>query len=424
MHKPLLHRTAIPALIKRNTVLFALAQSFVGAGIQLAYGIGPLMVIAVTGSASLAGLTVGLFGVSRFLVSYPVGKITDAYGRKPGILFGQGLAMVGTFAAGLAMLAGSAMGLTLGMTIFAMGISAGQQLRVAATDMYPPRMRGMALGLIAMGSLIGIVLSPMVMALADHIAARTGSPSIALPWLMMPVLILGGMLLVAFVHPDPKEIGMNLQRYYPDYTPPPHRADGQGASFSSSILLRAPATRLAIISNASGTGNMAIVMVLTSLVLSHHGYGLTSITISHSFHAAGMFAFTLPLGWASDRVGREWVMYPGVGIALIGALLVAFSEGFISVTLGTFLVGLGWCAANVASTALIADQVETQHRGRAIGVSESAAGGMSVLAAAVTGPLVECTSLPAAGVVAVLIAVVPLVMLGWTKAAQLRTAIS
>ena len=86
-------------------MLFALSQSFVGAGTQLAYGIGPLMVIAVTGSASLAGLTVGLFGISRFLVSYPVGKITDTYGRKPGILFGQGLALIGSFISGLAMLA-------------------------------------------------------------------------------------------------------------------------------------------------------------------------------------------------------------------------------------------------------------------------------------------------------------------------------
>ena len=136
MHKPVPRAFGgIPPLIRRNTWLFALSQSFVGAGTQLAYGIGPLMVISVTGSASLAGLTVGLFGISRFLVSYPVGRITDHYGRKPGILFGQGLAMIGTFCTGLAMLAGSAIGLTLGMVIFASGISAAQQLRVAATDM-------------------------------------------------------------------------------------------------------------------------------------------------------------------------------------------------------------------------------------------------------------------------------------------------
>ena len=42
-----------PRLIKRNMTLLALSQSFNGPGIQLAYGFGPLMVIALTGSASL-----------------------------------------------------------------------------------------------------------------------------------------------------------------------------------------------------------------------------------------------------------------------------------------------------------------------------------------------------------------------------------
>ena len=35
-------------------------------------------------------------------------------------------------------------------------------------------------------------------------------------------------------------------------------------------------------------------------------------------------------------------MVPGVGMALVGALFVAFAEGFVSVTLGTFLVGVGY----------------------------------------------------------------------------------
>ena len=119
---------------------------------------------------------------------------------------------------------------------------------------------------------------------------------------MLPVLILGGMILVFFVHPDPKEIGMHLERYYPDYIPPPKLPAGQEAQFNSWDLLRRVPTRLAILSNCAGQGNMAIVMVLTSLVLSHHGYSLTAIAFSHSFHAAGMFAFTIPLGWASDRL--------------------------------------------------------------------------------------------------------------------------
>ena len=61
------------------------------------------------------------------------------------------------------------------------------------------------------------------------IAQRTGHSALGLPWLMMPVLILGGMILVFFVHPDPKEIGMHLERYYPGYMPPPKLARGQEA---------------------------------------------------------------------------------------------------------------------------------------------------------------------------------------------------
>ena len=230
MHRPVPGLAAgIPPLIRRNTMLLALSQSFIGAATQLAYGIGPLMVIAVTGSASLAGLTVGLFGVSRFLASYPTGKITDTFGRKPGILFGQGVTLIGSVATGFAMLAQSATGLVAGMLLFTMGVSAAQQLRVAAADMYPPRMRGLALGFIATGSLVGIVLSPLVMGIGEIVGQRTGTDPIGLPWLMLPVLIVGGMILVRFVQPDPKEIGQSLERYYPSYAPP---AKPSGSSVS------------------------------------------------------------------------------------------------------------------------------------------------------------------------------------------------
>ena len=45
---------------------------------------------------------------------------------------------------------------------------------------------------------------------------------------------------------------------------------------------------------------------------------------------------------------------------------------------------------------------------------------MTVLAAVVTGPLVECTSLPAAGVAAALVAVVPLLLLAMLQLSRWR----
>ena len=107
------------------------------------------------------------------------------------------------------------------MLVFGMGFNAAQQMRVAAADMVPPRLRAQALGVVALGSLVGIAISPLLMALPEGIAGRTGHEAIALPWLMLPLLLLLGMVLVTFVRPDPKEIGINIERYFPDYTPPP-----------------------------------------------------------------------------------------------------------------------------------------------------------------------------------------------------------
>ena len=398
----------VPPLIKRNTTLFALSQSFTGAGMQFAFGLGPLMVIALTGSAALAGLSVGLIGLSRFLVSYPVGKITDTYGRKPGILFGLALALVGALVVASSMYFHSFAVLVIGMTLFGMGMNASQQLRVAATDMFPPSMRAQALGYIAMGSLVGLAVSPIVISGAESVARATGQDALGLPWLMLPVLIIGGMLVISLVHPDPKEIGMNLERYYPDYTPPPRTEGSERPDFSARALLRNAPIRFAIVANSSAQGNMSVVMVLTSLVLSHHGYSLSAIAFSHMFHSAGMFAFTIPLGRMADRFGRLRVLLPGVAVAVIGAALVAFGNVFWTVTLGTFLVGLGWAAANVSATAMIADHAPTAERGRAIGVNESAAGGISVVMALVTGPLIEWYGLPATGIAAVVCGLPPL----------------
>jgi MFS family permease len=277
--------------------------------------------------------------------------------------------------------------------------------------MYPPRLRALALGFVAAGAMLGLLIAPVLMWLSEIIAKPYGLEPIALPWLMMPSLLLAGMVLVTFVKPDPREIGMNLERYYPDYVPPPKRSlADKPEEFSIGMLLRHTPTRLAIISNCAGQGNMAIVMVLTSLVLAHHGHTLTAIALSHMFHGLGMFGFTVPIGRLADRIGREQVMYPGVAMTLVGAIFVTFGSEYWSVTVGTFLVGLGWAAANVASTALIADLTETIHRGRAIGVSDSGAGIMTLLAAVVTGPLIECTSLPAAGIAAAAVAAVPLLL--------------
>ncbi len=402
-------KIVVPALIKRNMALFALSQSFTGAGMQFIYGLGPLMIVGISGSNDLAGLSVALIGLSRFLVSYPIGKITDSFGRKPGILLGLALALVGTFVIAMGQNAANLIGVIFGILIFGMGMNAAQQMRVGATDMFPSSLRGQALGYIALGTFAGLILSPAVVNLGERMAAAGVGQALVLPWLMLPILIIIGAGLVYFVRPDPKEIGQNLSHYYPDYVEPQHPAS-KGDKFVGGSLMKYVPTRLAIAANAAAQGNMSIVMVLTSLVLQHHGHSLTAIAWAHLFHSAGMFAFSIPIGKLADRMGRAKIMYPGLVLTIAGAALVGLTSGYISITFGTFLVGIGWAMTNVASTALLADEVETSMRGRAIGTNDSWAGGTSLVLSIITGPLISYGGLPASAVFAACVAAVPLLM--------------
>jgi len=399
-------------------MLLALSQAFTGAGIQLAYALGPLIVVSLMGSAALAGLTVTLLGVSKFLVAYPIGKVTDTYGRKPGMVIGLSLALVGTVLVGTAINAGSFAVFAVGLLIFSMGINAAQQLRVAAADMYPANRRAQAVGWVLTGSLVGTIVGPILVAFGESSAEAFGATEMGLPWLIMPLLILPGIACVMAVHPDPKDIATNLHHYYPELSPRTEGlSDSKGAGITIGRLLDHPARRSAILANAACHGNMSIAMVTTSLVLAHHGSSLAEISIAGAFHSAGMFAFSLPLGWLADRLGRRAVLLSGVAIALLGGMLVAWGGEYAVVSLGGFLVGLGWAASNVSTTALIADTTEANARGRAIGLSDSIASGTSITVALVTGLLLTSYGIAATGIVAALLMAPALAL-----AAQLPTA--
>ena len=224
-----------------------------------------------------------LFRSSRFLVSYPMGKITDAFGRKRGIHLGLALALVGTLTLGSSMLFHSIWMFICGLLLFGMGMNGAQQMRVGVTDMFPPFMRAQALGYLAMGSLFSLLLSPLMVSLAGRISAATGADPLGMPWFFMPVLIISGMVIVSFVNPDPKVVGMNLRAYWPDLPPTTKKEEPSSTPFNARRLLADPSMRLAIISNGAATGNMSIVMVLTSLVLHEHGHSLFAIAVSHTF---------------------------------------------------------------------------------------------------------------------------------------------
>ena len=402
---------SLPPLIRRNTILLALTQAFVGMGNQTTPTMAPIIVVQMLGSAALAGLGTSILSVSRLFIAYPVGQLTDRYGRRAGLMLGLVLTMIGTLVIGTAMLAGSFPLVVVGLVIFGLGVGAGQQLRLAAADMFVPARRGEGLGYVLTGSLIGAVAAPILIAAGERLASMSGQDRLTVVWFLLPIIIVPSMSLVFLVRPDPKTIAENLERFYPGYVAPRLDANRLAGSGSLHEWLQHLPLAAAFANSFAALGVMTMMMAMTSLALDHHGFGLSLISASVSLHVVGMFGFSIPFGRLSDRIGRRNVMLLGDVIIALGSILVPTSDQYIVITLGTFLVGLGWSCVNVASTALIAEVVGPAERGRAIGLSDTISQSASIVLPLAGGPLVEWAGLPALAVVALAVLAVPVIML-------------
>ncbi|HEU5317627.1 MAG TPA: MFS transporter [Chloroflexota bacterium] len=413
----------IPPIVRRNTLLLAASQAIIGIGSQMIPALAPVMVVRLSGTDALLGVSGATSGISKLLAAYPVGQITDRYGRRAGLLLGGALGLVGALILGTAVLVWSLPLLIAGLLVFGAGVAGTQQLRLAAADMYPPARRAEGLGYVLSGSLVGAVLAPLVVGAAQAAAPAFGIDAAALAWLLVPFTLVPCMLLVAQVRPDPKEIAADLSRYYPGYVPPapvPGALEALEAPVPPATILdwlREYPKLVAFSASTVAQGTMTWMMTLTSVSLSHHGHDLSAISTSVAIHVVGMFAFSLPLGRLCDRTGRRPVLVGGMVVLATGAILVPATADYWIATAGTFLVGVGWSGASVAASALIADTTEPALRGRAIGVNDTCAAAGSIGFPLLGGPLAAAFGLMTMGALTAAVTI-PVMLL----AARLRRA--
>jgi DHA1 family bicyclomycin/chloramphenicol resistance-like MFS transporter len=141
---------------------FALAAiSFVGPlAVHLFMPVIPAVRVALHLSSSLAQLTfsIALFGMAFSTLFY--GSLSDRYGRRPVLLFGLALFLVGSAISAFAV---SVSTLVLGRLVQAIGAGCGITLgRAIAQDVYGPQHLVKVIAYLTMAYTIGPMISPMV----------------------------------------------------------------------------------------------------------------------------------------------------------------------------------------------------------------------------------------------------------------------
>ncbi|MHB8577511.1 MAG: MFS transporter [Dehalococcoidia bacterium] len=384
----------IPALIRRNTFLLTAAEAFVGTGQQMVPTLGAIMVVRLIGSVALAGLGSSVLGLMRVLVSYPSGRLADGRGRKPILVLGLVLSLIGAVALGLSVVWRSFPFFVAALVLFGVGNGASQQQRrLAAADLYPPQHRGRGLGVVLTGAVIGAFGGPLLISAAGRWATPLHIDQVALSWFLVPAVLLPSLILVLLIHPDPQEIAASLERFYPDYQPPAPAARAASSAALADVglrtFLRTYPHFVALVCMFVLFGNMSMMMALTPITMSMEGMSLAAISLTVSIHVAGMYAFSFPLGMLADALGRRPVLFGGVILSTLGTVLVAMSTVYPLIVLGLFFIGVGWCCGNVATAALVADTSPPEVRGRAMGANSSLSAAASVAAPLLGGVLLR-----------------------------------
>jgi MFS family permease len=162
------------------------------------------------------------------------------------------------------------------------------------------------------------------------------------------------------------------------------------------IVMAEPSARAATATIAAAQAVMIGVMVMTPVHMGHHGADVQLIGITISLHIFGMFAFSPVFGRLVDRFGPRVVLGLGFSQLLTAVTLAALStpRGGAGFLLGLLLLGTGWSAALIGSSALLTASLPSVARAPAQGLSDLAMNVAGGAAGALSGLLMTLLGFP------------------------------
>jgi MFS family permease len=376
-------RSRVPLQIKRNTLLLVVTQALVSTGSQLLPALGGLIMLRFTDALAFVGLTFSIRKIANALMSYPAGKLADARGRKPVLFLGLLLMGVGSIMVYYSIATDSFLIFIGGLIVAGLAMGTLGQITVAAIDMYPSAQRGEGVSYVLAGRSLGSIGSPFLVWATTSFAASQGLDNLGIPWLIPPVLMVICGALIYFIRPDPLEIAKNKWRFYTEIEVK-RRVISDVRKISISFLLR----KYPVI----------MIMALSSVILKQYNYGLTMISVAIALHAVGMFGFSTVFGRLADRRGRKLTFRIGSVVLAISGLVAPLTRDYWAITGGLFLVGLGWSAVNVGSTAMLGDSVPPTSMGQIMGIHQLVGGALGLFIPTLGGIIAEDYGFPAVGV--------------------------
>lgn len=398
-----LYDTGVRRVQQRTVALLAAAQVFGGIGAGATVSIGSILAVELSGSSAWAGVVATAMTLGAAVAAVPLAALADRRGRRISQVAGLSTALTGTALLVLATVTGLFPLLLLGAAGIGVGSAASLQARFAAVDLATAEHRGRALSTVVWAVTVGAVAGPNLIRPGAAVGVALGLPATAGPFIISGTgLLLAIVVVFAGLRPDPLQLARELADTgprNPARTEKPVKTKGSLARGFRAIQGSAGA-RLAVAAVVAAHAVMVGIMSMTPLHLQHVVEGPAATDAGHhaspdalviigftiSLHIAGMYALSPVMGWLTDRAGRIQTIMIGFAL-LLGAAAVAGlgQDSTAAVAVGLVLLGMGWSAATVSGSTLLAESVDPDSRVVVQGVSDMLMGAAGAVGGAVSG---------------------------------------
>ncbi|MGN6442519.1 MAG: MFS transporter [Arthrobacter sp.] len=420
MARTLVKDQGVRQVQRRTVVLLSAAQVFGGLGTGSTVSIGSILAVELSGSSAWAGSVATVMTLGAAAAALPLASLAERRGRRTGQVAGLSAALAGAVLMVLAVISGSFILLVLGAAGIGVGTAASLQARFAAVDLAAAEHRGRALSTVVWAVTVGAVAGPNLIQPGTAVGTALGLPPIAGPFVISGAgLLIATVLMFAGLRPDPlllaRELaaaGKNVATGHldalhtggPSADVPGQVVPGAPPAVGGSLgrglrAIRSSRTALlAVTGIVAAHAVMVGVMSMTPLHLQHlvegpgphtgHAEGdvLVIIGFTISLHIAGMFALSPVMGWLTDRAGRIETIMIGFTVLVAAVAVAGFGQSSTTaVAIGLVLLGVGWSAATISGSTLLADSVGRDAKVAVQGVSDMLMGAAGALGGALSG---------------------------------------
>jgi MFS family permease len=396
--------------VLRVTAALMLAQSLSSAAYSSSVAVNQLAIVDMTGQRTLGGLPSALVLAGSALMAYLAGKLFARFGRRPVLIFGTGLGVIGAAIAGSGVWMQSLFVFLLGLIVLGCGRGILDQARFAAAEINPASRRARALSFVVWGATIGAVGGPLIAPPLDAFGRSIGLPQyIGALYGTSVFYAVAGVAIFVLLALDLRGLTARVAALEPVQATVTTAVQNVQRSLRR-MLGEVPAARTALVAMAAGQASMALMMSCISIHMKDHNHGLGDIAMVISMHTLGMFALSPLVGLLTDRIGRRPVIVIGAAILVIGSVLVPVSLHTPVIAFAEFLVGLGWSGCYVAGSTLLTDALGRDERARLQGANDAVVAVCSAIGSLSSGILLELIGIWPLALVGMAVAALPLLM--------------